>query len=112
MGLKELILGTPEQRRRRKELKLKEKEAYRKGYEKGRIKRAKEAGYRKGKGSKKKGGSFLEGVQNVFAGVESAMKGAQAGAENFLGDFEVSTDLDFGLGAPPRRRKKSKKKRR
>jgi len=81
---KNLILGTPEQRKRGKALKLKEKVAYQKAYAKGRIERAKERGYRAGKGKSGKKGSVMKRIQKGAGTVQLAVKGAGLGAESYM----------------------------
>ena len=93
--LSDIVFGTPEQRRRKKELKLKEKAAYRKGYEKAKIKRAYKSGFSAGKTTK------MERVRGALASVESSISSLEAGDGIF----------DFGFEAPKKRRTKKRKKK-
>lgn len=94
MGLKQFLLGTPEQRKRREELKRKEREAYLAGHQRARIERARKAGYRAGKTSR------LEKIS-------SALTGAEVGARSYMKG--IFGDLDVGL--EPTRRKVRKKRK-
>jgi len=95
MKLRNILFGTPEERKRKKALKLKEKRAYQKAYAKGRIKRAEERGYQAGRGLPKKKGSLGKQLKNIFGDVEATMKGMEASARGFL---------DFGFSEPTRRK--------
>jgi len=93
--LSDIVFGTPEQRKRKKELKLKEKAAYRKGYEKAKIRRAYKSGFSAGKTTK------MERVRGALASVESSIDSLEAGGGVF----------DLSLGPAPRKRKTKKTKR-
>ena len=93
--LSDIVFGTPEQRRRKKELKVKEKAAYHRGYEKAKIKRAYKSGYSAGKTT------MRERIGGAIRNVEAS-----------IGSLEDSGGIfDFGLGPAPRKRKTKKTKR-
>lgn len=81
MGLKEKLLGSPQQRqarrlerqeRKAKQVKFKQevRVAYEKGYRKGKLRAASRRGYEKGKASEQ--GGRLGRIQNVFEDLEGA----------------------------------------
>jgi len=100
--LSDLIFGTKEQRKRRAELKEKEKEAQWEGYSKGRIESARKRGYAKGKAKGESG--ILRKMQKGLVTVQGGIEGAGSSAKGYM------TFLGFDLGSKPTKRKKKRKR--
>jgi len=97
MSLRRLIFGSPEEQQRRKEQKRKEREAYLRGFEEARVKRARKKGLEAGKTT------LTERLSKGFS-TEAKELG-----EAFGGMGKGFSDL-FGLGEKPQRRPRRKAK--
>jgi hypothetical protein len=99
VSLKNILLGSPEERKRKAKLKKKEQAAYWVGYSKGRVERARERGYQKGKGTST---SVLGKIQKGLTSVQGGLEGMQRGGTRYM-EF-------LGLVEPTKRRKKRRKR--
>ena len=102
VSLKNILLGSPEERKRKAALKKKEREAYFQGYSKGRVERARKRGYQKGKGTSSNGkGKPTSVLTKIGSGLESVQRG--------LVNMELGGDkyLEYiGFTEPKKRKKK------